>query len=767
MLWRRSLVVCFALALLAVNMFCGQVLAQGNQTASSPGIAAQPPGSPTAGTRENGAASATSKNSAGKAVTGPESSPVASNGVIPEPTATAVDGPTVISYLGRLITWYRHLQVEERLATEPAEALIVEEDRQNANRVLDLGFQYADAAAKLLNLVAPALPTATTNTAGNSSGVPSGTLKELLQRKNDAQAAAATAKANVQRLKETLRRARSGERNVISHQLATAQAELELAQSQIGALGALVNFENGGGAATDLQTQIDQLKASVSASRGSPGTAQPVSAATAAGSPVAPGSSSTAPGMVGQAEGLIALTQKLQELDDTIELTNRLTGTAQQLRIPLHDEIQHINQRMLALGAGTASSNLATVKDTQNQVTKLAAEHKLVIAALLPLSMQTMVLTQYVANLERWRAEVKQRSRTELRDLLLNVGGLVLLLISIVGGAALWRRITFRYIHDIQRRHQVIQLSRIIVVAIVALVLLFYFANELGALATVMGFAAAGIALTLQNVILSLAGYFYISGRYGIRVGDRVQITGINGDVIEIGLFKMTVMELDSGDTGHEPTGRVTVFPNSVVFQPNGNFSKQLPGSDFAWNELRLTLAPECDYRLAERRLVGIVSDVFSRYRDLLEREYRGLERNLNHPIEQPRPQSRLRLSEAGIELVIRYPVRFQHASETADEIARRLVDALKREPALRLVTPGTPLIQPVEAPAAEEEGVDLKPSGDAMQHADASATIDNRAAAGAAAAAGATIADAFIDTSRAAEKQEGVDAHDEAGSKR
>jgi len=372
--------------------------------------------------------------------------------------------------------------------------------------------------------------------------------------------------------------------------------------------------------------------------------------------------------------------------------------------------------------------------------------------------MQTMALTQYAVNLERWRSALKQRSRTELRDLLLRFGGLLLLLIGIVGGAALWRRITFRYVQDMQRRHQLLRLSRIAVVAMIALVLLFSFANELGALATVMGFAAAGIALTLQNVILSLAGYFYISGRYGIRLGDRVQISGISGDVIEIGLFKMTLMELGSDDTGYQPTGRMTVFPNSVVFQPTGSFSKQLPGSDFAWNELRLTLAPECDYRLAERRLADIVNDVFRRYRDIIQREYRGLERNLNQPIEPPRPQSRLRLSEAGIELVIRYPVQFKQAAQTADEIARRLVDVLKREPALKLVTPGTPMIQPAEATEAEEQAAgNLLEESTPPDHSIAG-VIDNRSAAvAAAAAAGAKVANAFIETSAAAQKHEGV----------
>jgi len=158
-----------------------------------------------------------------------------------------------------------------------------------------------------------------------------------------------------------------------------------------------------------------------------------------------------------------------------------------------------------------------------------------------------------------------------------------------------------------------------------------------------------------------------------------------------------------------------------------------------------LTLAPDCDYRLAERRLFEVVSEVCTRYRDAIQRECRGLERDLNVSIETPRPTSRLRLSDAGIEIAIRYPVQFKNASQTSDEIARRLVDALKREPALRLVTPGTPMIQPVDGAEAADHQV--LSNG---VHADS-------AAIAAAAAAGATVANAFVDTSAAAQNREGV----------
>ncbi|MBV8360249.1 MAG: hypothetical protein JO189_20285, partial [Deltaproteobacteria bacterium] len=107
-----------------------------------------------------------------------------------------------------------------------------------------------------------------------------------------------------------------------------------------------------------------------------------------------------------------------------------------------------------------------------------------------------------------------------------------------------------------------------------------------------------------------------------------------------------------------------------------------------------------------------------------------------------------------------RYPVQFKRATQTADEIARRLVDALKREPALRLATPGTPMIQPAEVAEAEERAAENPLEAGAPAHDSIAGVIDNRsAAAAAAAAAGATVADAFIETSAATQKQAGVTA--------
>ena len=141
----------------------------------------------------------------------------------------------------------------------------------------------------------------------------------------------------------------------------------------------------------------------------------------------------------------------------------------------------------------------------------------------------------------------------------------------------LWRMAAVRYVHDAYRRRLLLMARNFVVVAAMALVLVFHFASELTALVTALGFAAAGIAFALQNVILAVAGYFSMVAPNGIRVGDRVSLQGpfgyVHGEVIEIGVVRTRLREL-AGDP-LQPTGRIMVFPNSVAF--TGSFIKHPP----------------------------------------------------------------------------------------------------------------------------------------------------------------------------------------------
>jgi small-conductance mechanosensitive channel len=618
----------------------------------------------------------------------------------------------IISYLGQVISWNRQLEVEERLATEPAETLFVADDHRMAVEILKLAFEYARAAAALLRAgtegtgAISATGTASVG-AGNQPAAalapggqePLAGHSELNGRLDQARVELEQAKDRLQELRDRLTGAPRRDREALNRQAFAVQGEIDLAQSRVDSIAAMVEFEtastvsNRGSAGLDVQ--IDELERSVPQATENEKVRLPAMLISSA--PSEPS------GMLGRVEGLLALNRKEQTISNGIELTSALLVSAEAMRSPLIQAQRDIDRRGRALTAQAGSSDLATIKQSKAEVEKLTERQKLAVGALLPLSKQIVILKLYSASLTRWRRIVHQRFGEDLRGLIVRLLGLALLLGAVFAGATVWRKLTVRYVEDLQRRHQVLQLRRLTVTAVVALVLIFYFANELGALVTVMGFAAAGIALALQNVILSIAGYFYVSGRYGIKAGDRVEVAGINGDVLEIGLFKMTLMELSADQHARQPTGRVVVFPNSVLFQPNANFFKQLPGTNFSWHELRLTLAPDCDYRLAEKRLIEVVNEVFAHYRDTVQREYRGMEQALNIRVDTPRPQSRLQLGASGIEMVIRYPAQLQNAAHTSDEIARRLVDAIKRDPGLRLVAQGTPSIQPAIEPEPAE----------------------------------------------------------------
>lgn len=109
----------------------------------------------------------------------------------------------------------------------------------------------------------------------------------------------------------------------------------------------------------------------------------------------------------------------------------------------------------------------------------------------------------------------------------------------------------------------------------IVVVIAFAFASELGSVATFAGLLTAGVAVALQNVILSIAGYFFLIGKFGLRIGDRVQISGVTGEVVEIGLVRIHVMELGGNGGDVQPTGRVVAFSSSFVFQPTAGMFKQ------------------------------------------------------------------------------------------------------------------------------------------------------------------------------------------------
>jgi small-conductance mechanosensitive channel len=257
-----------------------------------------------------------------------------------------------------------------------------------------------------------------------------------------------------------------------------------------------------------------------------------------------------------------------------------------------------------------------------------------------------------------------------------------------------WRKLTFRYIREPRRRRQFLLLRRFVMGFLVGIVLIMGFVSEFSSLATFAGFVTAGIAVGLQAVLLSVAAYFFVVGRYGIRVGDRISIAGVTGDVIDIGLVRLYIMELAGVGVDLDPTGRIVVFSNSVLFQAGTPLFKQFPGTEYAWHELAATLAPSGNHKLVQDKISGAVNSVYEQYRDRIERQLGGVERQTEIQLKSPKPESKLQLSDTGVEFVVRYPVDIRTASEIDDHVTRAVVELVNRDQELKNAIAGTPKIR-------------------------------------------------------------------------
>jgi small-conductance mechanosensitive channel len=483
---------------------------------------------------------------------------------------------------------------------------------------------------------------------------------------------------------------------------------LELFQARRDVLHTMLEFAHGTTATNQgqlgLSAQIEEMARTVpalAAENNNPDAG--LQAGNAAGASAMAASArdhKTPTGILGLATDLFSLRRKLRVLDDNLQQTDSLAQAARAVRAPMVARVRELMKAGDDLSAQPDSQDVNVLAQQRKNLDVLTAQFKRISSGILPLRKESILLDMYRRNSANWREAIAGEYHTELRDLLLRLGVLVAALCLILGISEVWRRATFRYITDVRRRYQFLLIRRFVTWCVIAVIVVTAFASELGALTTFAGLLTAGVAVSLQNVILSVAGYFFLIGKYGIRVGDRVQIAGVTGEVVDIGLVRLHLMEVGGGP-GSRPTGRVVAFSNGVVFQANAGMFKQIPGTNFLWHEITLTLGLESDYREVEKRMLDAGNKVLAEHQEKIETQRKGLEKALN----TMRPasfalESHLRLTSAGLEVSIRYPVELGNAAAIDDRITREMLDAIEREPKLRLIGSGA-TVKTAEQPAA------------------------------------------------------------------
>lgn len=234
-----------------------------------------------------------------------------------------------------------------------------------------------------------------------------------------------------------------------------------------------------------------------------------------------------------------------------------------------------------------------------------------------------------------------------------------------------------RYIRGSDARYRSRKLMTLVSYLLMLLFAASVFSDSLGQLTVIFGVTGAGIAFALQEVIASVAGWSAISLGQFYGPGDRVQLGGITGDVIDISLLRTTLMECGDWVKADLYNGRIVRVANSFVFkEPVYNYSRDFP---FLWDEITVPVKYGCDHQLARELLERVVQEEVGDYAAQAQKHWQQMVQK--YLIEDARvaPAVTLIANDNWMEFTVRYAVDFKRRRLTKDRLFTRILDEIER----------------------------------------------------------------------------------------
>lgn len=236
-----------------------------------------------------------------------------------------------------------------------------------------------------------------------------------------------------------------------------------------------------------------------------------------------------------------------------------------------------------------------------------------------------------------------------------------------------FRRSLSHYIQDSDTRYRLRKVITFIGYLAIALMMTIVFNDRLGQLTVVFGVVGAGVAFALQEVIASFAGWVAISLGQFYKPGDRVQLGGIMGDVIDISILRTTIMEIGAWVKADQYNGRIVRIANSFVFkEPVFNYSADFP---FVWDEITIPVKYGSDHRLARTILQEVAEEVVGEYIPQAKTEWKNMVRKYLIEDAKVEPMVSLVTTDNWMEFTLRYVVDYKSRRVKKDQLFTRILD--------------------------------------------------------------------------------------------
>ncbi len=202
------------------------------------------------------------------------------------------------------------------------------------------------------------------------------------------------------------------------------------------------------------------------------------------------------------------------------------------------------------------------------------------------------------------------------------------------------------------------------------------FSDRLGGITVTLGLAGAGITFALREIIASLAGWLGIVFGGYYSTGDRVQLGGIKGDIIDIGMLRTTVMEVGEWVDADLYNGRIVRIANSYVFsEPVFNYSAEFP---FLWDEINIPITYESDHDMAKVLLKDIADQIVGDYTKKAQIDWDRMVKRFILENQSIHSSVTVEITDNWVEYTLRYVVDYKKRRTIKNKLFMEILNQIK-----------------------------------------------------------------------------------------
>jgi len=252
----------------------------------------------------------------------------------------------------------------------------------------------------------------------------------------------------------------------------------------------------------------------------------------------------------------------------------------------------------------------------------------------------------------------------------------------IIGIAIIWlivkalQKNLFSKIENNDNRYHAKKISNFIGYLLTIVLLMIVFSDKLGGLTVALGVAGAGIAFALQEVIASFAGWLAILFGGFYKTGDRVQLGGVKGDVMDIGVLRTTIMETGQWVDGDLYNGRIVLIANSYVFkEPVFNYSGDFP---FLWDEIKIPIQFGSNYEKTKTILQSVGKEVAGDLTQQSKDQWAAFQNKYRLENAQTEPMFSLIANDNWVEFTLRFVVSYKKRRATKTELFTKILSQIE-----------------------------------------------------------------------------------------